>query len=192
MKKMKGNKGVTLVELMIVTSIIGILVIALGFSYRNWMGSYKVESLIKEVYSDLMDARAKAMAGGGRMYFVSLTQTTYQVYEDTDEDGALDPALDTALPEYSTPKLLKYPSYQIRWTVPATTTISFDSRGLTSSAVAKTIYTVLPNGSVAGYDVTEPGGGYNPDYSCIVVSISRIRMGQTVHNNGVYQSCTEK
>ena len=42
---MRNNKGVTLVELLIVFSIIAILVLALGFSYQGWMARYKVDSV---------------------------------------------------------------------------------------------------------------------------------------------------
>ena len=87
MKKAKGNKGITLIELLVVMSIIGILVVALGFSFQGWRGAYKVESIVKEVYSDLMDARSKAMTSGGMSYFVELNAGSYQIFEDTNRDG---------------------------------------------------------------------------------------------------------
>jgi prepilin-type N-terminal cleavage/methylation domain-containing protein len=56
------NKGgVTLIELTVVFTIIGILAVALGYSYADWMGKYKVEKATKELYTDLMNARYMAV-----------------------------------------------------------------------------------------------------------------------------------
>ena len=65
--------------------------------------------------------------------------------------------------------------------------ISFDSRGLSSSTTPISIYVTLPDETVAG-----ASDGYDPDYGCIVVALSRIRMGHTEHTIGVYDSCTQK
>ena len=59
-----SERGVTLVELIVVISVIGILAIALGFSYVGWQGAYRVEKTTKELYTDLMDARSRAMGQG--------------------------------------------------------------------------------------------------------------------------------
>jgi prepilin-type N-terminal cleavage/methylation domain-containing protein len=77
------DKGITLIELVIVISIIGILTIALGFEFKGWVDKYRVEVQINELYADLMNARARAMQRN-RTHFVSLTQTEYTVQEDID------------------------------------------------------------------------------------------------------------
>ncbi|HLA00790.1 MAG TPA: prepilin-type N-terminal cleavage/methylation domain-containing protein, partial [Thermodesulfovibrionales bacterium] len=79
------NNGITLIELIIVISIIGILAVALGFEFTGWMGGYRVESQMKEMYVDLMDARARAMQRN-RTHFVRLNNSSYSIYED-DSDG---------------------------------------------------------------------------------------------------------
>ncbi|MDI6744207.1 MAG: prepilin-type N-terminal cleavage/methylation domain-containing protein [Thermodesulfovibrionales bacterium] len=58
---MKDCAGITLIELIIVISITGVLVFALGFSFQDWNAAYKVESQIKEMPSEIMRARVMAM-----------------------------------------------------------------------------------------------------------------------------------
>lgn len=76
------NKGITLVETMVVVSIIAIPVIALGFSYQGWMGKYRIESQIKETYPDLMEARTRAMTRN-MLHFAVINTGNYAIYEDT-------------------------------------------------------------------------------------------------------------
>jgi len=155
------NKGITLIELIVVVSVIGILVIALGFSFQGWMGKYKVESQIKEMYVDLMNARARAMQRN-RVHFVDLPSAQpkqYTIYEDTntapDGNGTLEAASDTQV-------LQKTTDYTI---VPALafgdTRFNFNKNGLVSH-----------NGSI------RLSSTVTPDYDCIVLFTTRINMGK--------------
>jgi prepilin-type N-terminal cleavage/methylation domain-containing protein len=174
-----NNKGITLIELIIVISVIGVLVIALGFSFQGWMGSYKVESQIKEIYVDLMNARARAMQRN-RSHFVSFNNSTsYSIYEDDsdgtnkvpDGDGVLQtgtgPTADTQLGGF--PKTVQY---NLDWNNSAITTpinLTFNTRG---------IATIL--GSISIF-VDRDGDGkkdFEPDYDCIVIASTRINMGK--------------
>jgi prepilin-type N-terminal cleavage/methylation domain-containing protein len=160
-KVMVRNEGITLIELIIVISIIGILVVALGFSFQGWIGGYKIESQIKELYVDLMNSRARAMQRN-RTHFVDLPVVQpkqYTIYEDTnpvpDGNGILETASDASI-------LQKNMDYTI---IPAMSfgvrRFSFDKNGLVSN-----------NGTI------RLSSTVTPDYDCIVLFATRINMGQ--------------
>jgi len=150
--EMKNNTGVTLLELIIVVSIIGILVVVLGFSYQGWTANYKVESQTKELYADLMHARLRAIHRN-RKHFVKLENTRYTIYEDTNEDGDADTS--EILPAY--PKNL---DCSITWNGSGNKT-TFDTGGLLTSL--RTIHVT---------------SNIEADYNCIVLSRSRINIGK--------------
>jgi len=147
------NRGITLIELIIVISIIGILLIALGFSFEGWMGGYRAESQTKEMYVDLMNARARAMQRN-RDHFVVVAANNYQIFEDTNENGTYNAGTDQSA-VFINPKTLTYPSLWIG-------TVTLDTRGLVS-----------PNDTIQ-FNI----GTNNPDYDCIVLFATRINMGR--------------
>lgn len=181
-----NNKGMTLVELMIVVSVIASLTIALGFSYAGWIGKYKVEKAVKELYVDLMNTRCKAMLTG-RDHFADLNFPlmpdgcgTYRVAEDTDGDGegdddangVIDAAGHTFLPPFS-----KIVEYTIESNFKGKI-INFNERGL-----------VQPRGQPIGGTIclfTD----YDPDYDCIVISRTRINIGKLDKQLSAGGSCS--
>ncbi|MBI5098163.1 MAG: type II secretion system protein [Nitrospirae bacterium] len=156
---MMNNKGMTLIELVIVVTIIGILATSLGFSFQGWISGYNVENQIKEMHIDLMNARALTMRNN-RMQFVNLTATQYTIYEDTDTppdgNGIPDTANDTQLSQKNLN--IRYP---ITWSDAADTTVEFNTKGISINDK-----TICSNTSV------------DADYNCIIISATRINMGQ--------------
>jgi prepilin-type N-terminal cleavage/methylation domain-containing protein len=173
-KEEMNNRGVTLVELIIVIVVVGILASALGFSYIDWLGKYKVEKATKELYADLMNVRGMAMTSS-RDHFVDFNFPappagcgTYRIAEDTDEDnegdedadGVIDAGGHTFLPSF--PKTVEYTitnNFENK-------IINFDKRGI-----------VQPRGQAAGGTICLLTDN-DPDYDCVVISQTRIIMGK--------------
>jgi len=170
-----NNRGVTLIELIAVISIIGILAAALGFSYVDWIGKYKVEKATKELYTDLMDVRSMAMTGNCA-HFADFNfpappagYGTYRIAEDTNEDdegdnnsdGVIDAAGHTFLQSF--PKTVEYPISNNF----VSKIINFDKRGI-----------IQPSGTICFFTDNDP------DYDCIVISRTRIIMGKLKPGNG--------
>ena len=156
MKKIDKN-GVTLIELVVAVAVIGILVLALGFSFEGWMGRYKAESQIKELYSDLMNAKVTAMQRN-RTCFVSLTTTRYTVYEDTNPAPDGDGLLQTASDRRMLRKDLEGNS-PITWS--GAVQVEFNKKGIANND--KTI--------CSSKDV-------DADYDCIEISALKINTGK--------------
>jgi prepilin-type N-terminal cleavage/methylation domain-containing protein len=150
----KKNDGVTLVELVVVITIIGILAVALGFSFQGWLGGYKIEKQAKEMYVDLMNARARAMQRN-REHYVVVATGNYQIFEDTNENSTYDAGADGAIQGFASAKTLTYTS---NWSG----TVTMDTRGLVS-----------PNATIQ-FNI----GTNNPDYDCIILFATRINIGK--------------
>jgi len=160
----RNQKGFTLIELMIVMAVVGILAVALGFTYEGWMGRYKVEKATKDLYSDLMTARVNAMTRQ-RTFFMTLNAANYSMSADTNDSDALD-AGDTVQPSF--PKTVEYP---LRWdgAAPVNEVISFDKRG------------IMTNWGTVGLFVSS--ASVDPDYDCIIIAQTRINMGKMTGGN---------
>jgi len=150
------NRGVTLTELLVTIAIIGMLAVALGFSYQGWMGRYKVEKQIKEIYSDLMTARLRAMERN-RVHFADFpSNTSYRLIDDTNENGIFNNGVDIPLPTF--PKTVEYTMDVTAW---GGGRITFGKRGMITS----------PGTLCVSTDTA-------PDNDCIIVAQTRISIGR--------------
>jgi prepilin-type N-terminal cleavage/methylation domain-containing protein len=181
------NSGVTLIELLVVVSIVSILIIALGFSYEGWMGNYRIESITKELYFDLMDARSRAMSHN-RMHWAVLEDQQYRIVDDTHPlrpDGkpggnGIRDAQDLQVLPQQTPPLPPPPPkrYEYNYQLSAVgqgmpQVIAFNTRGLISWTPA------VPDMTFRFISTRDP------DYDCIMIEQSKMWMGKFDTANNV-------
>jgi len=141
------------------------VMIAVG-NFRGLMEKYRVEDETKQMFADLMDARGRAMQRN-RVFHVQITNNGYKTFEDTDPapDG------DTNLTGSDT----QVASVNVKHTITPTGGLSdfrFNRNGIASVT-----------GSIRFSSTTQP------DYDCITVNATRIKMGQY---NATDNACVEK
>ena len=178
------ERGVTLVELIVVISVISILVIAMGFSYISWQGAYRAEKATKDLYADLMEARTMAMTQG-RMCFADFNSPVpppgsgrYRIacdpvlnddgQGDIDSNGVIDAGHEFL--ESINPKTVDYPIIFGG----AGTIIDFGKSGI----VQLEDPAALPNWSLCLTMPVNLTYEVIPDYDCINISQTRINMGK--------------
>lgn len=158
---MRNQRGVSLIEIMVVLAIVAILV-TMAFSLRTWADKNKVEAEIKELYVDLMNFRLAAIHKN-RTHFISVTETDYTVNEDTspppDGDGELQVS-DTVVKTEAVPLTLN-------WSDDAELLV-FDSKGVISDAVG-----VIPDA-----DAIYITSDVSADYDCLQITSTKISLGR--------------
>jgi prepilin-type N-terminal cleavage/methylation domain-containing protein len=168
----EGRGGFTLIEIMIALAIVGIVVVIAASNFQGMLEKYRVEGETKKMFADLMDARARAMQRN-RVFFVRVTGNGYSTYEDAftnsapDGDGIFTDGVETLVANET-----------------VTHPINTDN-----IAGVPLIFNFNRNGiaSVTGFIRYE--SNVQPDYDCITMKATRIKMGQ--HNKGT-NDCVEK
>jgi type IV fimbrial biogenesis protein FimT len=155
----KGKDGLSLIEMLIVIAIISLLIGIASLQFSKWNTKYNIEGQTKEMYSDLMEARANAMSRNRDHIFRMIDATRYQTLADLNGDGDYDDTVNN-IAETGAIKTLKN---AIQWNsaAPANSDVTFNSRGLATTAGTINVAT---NTAGAVYD-------------CIVISWTRINMG---------------
>lgn len=167
---LRGDKakcaGFTLVELLIAVAIAGILTVLAVSAFEGLNEKYRVEGETKQMFADLMDARGRAMQRN-RSYFVRITTSGYQTYEDSspapDGNGVFDSTADALVANVAV-------RHAITAVLAGGGNFTFNRNGIAND-----------NGTIRFASTVQP------DYDCITVQATRIKMGQ--YNAG---TCVEK
>lgn len=165
----KRRSGFTLVELMIAIAIVGIVAMLAAGTFRGLNEKYRVEGETKQMFSDLMDARGRAMQRS-RMFLVEIHANGYQTYEDTspapDGNGSLD-AADTLTTNVRVAHAIVTDNL-----AGGTSHLRFNRNGIAS---------------VTGF--LRFSSTVKPDYDCITIRETRVKLGQYDATGG---TCVEK
>jgi prepilin-type N-terminal cleavage/methylation domain-containing protein len=91
----RGERGVTLIELAVVMSIIAIMGVCLAPAIGEWLDNFRIRQAAREVHADLQFAKMKAISTGRFCtilfnYNVGGTQFDYVIFPDYDNDRVLD------------------------------------------------------------------------------------------------------
>ena len=191
---MKNRRGITLIELLVVIAVVGILAIALSVQFTGWRSGYIIETQMKQMHANLMNARARAMQMT-RSQFVTLATTLYSHYDDTynavtplspDGDRILQGASDTRVLQKSLDT-----RYPITWSVMDPPTIAFTKTGIArdvlkaDNSISETSSdkTICDNHPFQSLPQPDPA----PDYDCIIIAATRISLGKLtnhIHDGG--------
>jgi prepilin-type N-terminal cleavage/methylation domain-containing protein len=155
------KNGFTLLEVIVVCGIIGTLA-AISFVYtKPMLGKSGIETKVKELNGDLIEAKEQAL-DRSRIYYVTFpTVTEYRIYEDSDGDGALNPAKDNMVLQKGI-----NPSFVL---TAATHTIAFDARGLVPTGLVGTKTNIWMHSA-------EPPE-LEPGFDCVEIRSTIIRIG---------------
>lgn len=155
---MKALRGITLLELMVVLAILVVMASFVIPALGEWKRKYDIEHTIKTLYAALNEARMKAFSQKrvcGLLWNNSpLSQVELRC--DTDADGDL---TDTNGYERIWTKSLKVP---LEASFGGMTQCAFNSKGFADT----------------WGNFHYSGQGLNPDYSCVTVARTRIKMGE--------------
>lgn len=151
------QSGLTLVELMVVVTIIAIILAIATMNFTRWSDKYTVESYTKQIHSILMKARNDA-ATSNTQQLITLAANQAQITQDNNGNSAVD----AGEPTITSP----YPRFTISSNIGGglPSVIVFSRRGITNNIQTISITGYSPNAS--------------PGLDCIVLAKTRVNMGR--------------
>lgn len=155
---MKGSRGFSLIELMVVMLIITIIASIAAMNFSHWNERYTVERYTKDTYAALMRTRNDAMKQNID-YVVNLTPNLMTIGPDADTDGNIDLNPNGTPIAYAD---VRYIGFPITF---AANTMTFDRRGMLA----------IPPGQNQTICIFSQ---QNPAYNCLIISQTRINMGR--------------
>jgi prepilin-type N-terminal cleavage/methylation domain-containing protein len=148
---MKAQSGFTLVELVLVTAIIGILLAAVTSSFLQLNQKYSVESYTKDIFTILMQARNDA-TNINTTCTVTLAANEVRTVQDKNQDGDTTDQGELVIHDFP------------RFAINSASPVVFDRRGLTND---------LQTIRITGYSAK-----VEPTMDCIVIAATRINIGK--------------
>ncbi len=154
-------RGLTLIELIVIITIMTILLAIAGVQYHQWQIRYGIESQVRQLYSDLIGARVEAMQQN-ELYIVRIeSSNSYAVYRDENDNSTYDAGTDTKIEKYSRSGL-KYP---IKWSDGNVLEFTMNERGLINQNLSLRV-------------TNKDGSLSNAEYDCLNITRTRINLGK--------------
>lgn len=125
-----NNKGFTIIELIVVIAVMGILMAIVAINFSDWQQKALVERQIKEMYSDIQDARMKAAFTKQRQSIdFGAHGLSFRRYSSLNDISG------TAVSTKTLPLSIS----RSAWITPADGRIEFDTKGVCTDANIKVI-----------------------------------------------------
>jgi prepilin-type N-terminal cleavage/methylation domain-containing protein len=159
-----ADRGFTLLELIIVMSILTILIAIAAMPVKNWIDKSRAEGQLRTLHADLLQTRAKAMQEN-KQYFVVINANNYQIVKDANENGTNDDPVvaQKALfyPATSSSALVVDPAWSL--------TLIMDPRGVLSTSLSSLNIAV---------NIFFDTANAKPEYDCFQLYATRINLGR--------------